>query len=64
MKICKGSRDRGKEKREERQMERGREMVENRAEDTALFHSLALPQLKQPVLLQRSRYAFCLAFLP
>lgn len=36
-------RQRGKEKGRDRQMERGREMVENRAEDTALFHSLALP---------------------
>jgi len=43
MMICKGSGDRGREKREERQMERGREMVENRAEDTAFFHGLALP---------------------
>lgn len=43
MKICKGSRDSGREKREARQMERGRETVEKRAEDTALFHGLALP---------------------
>ena len=46
MKICKGRRDRGGERREkgtDRQMERGRDRVENRAEDTALSHSLALP---------------------
>ena len=31
----------------DRQMERGRDRVENRAEDAALFHSLALPCAKR-----------------
>ena len=32
--------------RRDRQMERGRERVENRAEDAALFRSLALPSVE------------------
>ena len=40
-------RQRGGEKGRDRQMERGRDRVENRAEDAALFHSLALPCAKR-----------------
>lgn len=47
------------EKGRDRQMERGREMVENRAETQLYFTVLLYPLLKQPVLLQGS----CLASL-
>lgn len=46
------NRQREREKGRDRQMERGREVVGNRAEDWALFHRLALSQLKQPGLSQ------------